>query len=79
MIYNEWTIGEVVTVDEVDWDYDLHAFVVHWMGEAVTVSPPNLEEQADMIRQLDNGECPLGWETVKGNTIRCEILERLNE
>ena len=77
--FRDWTIGEVVTVDETDWDYDLHAFVVHWRGEAVTVVPSSLNDMQEMIDALDGGDCPLEWETGYGFTVRDEICERLGE
>lgn len=76
-VYRTWTVGDVVTVDEMGWDYDLHCFVVYWRGEGVNVVPGSLDDMQSMIDQLDGGECPLGWETGCGFTVRDEINERL--
>lgn len=76
-----WTIGEVVTVDEMTWEGDLHCFVVYWMGEGVSIIPDSMEEMQGYIDALDRGECPLDWKMKDGvgTIIRDEIEGRVME
>lgn len=63
---------DLVTVAEVEFDADLHAFEVYdkqgkYLG---MVSPACLEDMDVLVLDLDNGSCPVGdgWEDGAGNT-----------
>lgn len=69
----------LVTVQEVAFDYDLHAFdydlhafdVVNHAGAKLgTINPATVEEMNSLIAQLNNGTCPVAdkWEDGNGNT-----------
>jgi hypothetical protein len=64
-----WENGEI-TVSEVDYNYDLHAFDVY-VGDRFlgTVYPATIEDMARCIKALDDGEDPVsdGWEDGCGN------------
>lgn len=61
---------ENYTVNEVAFDHDLHEFEVVQNDEIVaTINPNTLENQAQIIADLDNGEDVDGWEDGNGNTI----------
>lgn len=58
-------------VREVEFDYDLHAFVVvRDSGEIVaTIIPPDLNAQKEIVEALNAGEGVDSWEDGMGNTI----------
>jgi len=58
-------------VIEVEFDYDLHQFqIVRNNGEIIaTITPPDLDNQNEIIKALDAGEEVDGWEDGMGNTI----------
>ena len=58
-------------VVEVEFDYDLHQFeVISDNGEIIaTITPPDLDNQNEIIKALDAGEDVEGWEDGHGNTI----------
>lgn len=62
----------LVTVQEVDFDYDLHAFDVynHAGAKLGTINPTTIEDMKSLIADLDNGACPVadGFEDGNGNT-----------
>lgn len=66
----------LVTVEEVAFDHDLHAFDVYNMHGAKlgTITPPTIEDMSDLIDDLNNGACPIinGWEDGNGNVCTLE-------
>lgn len=57
-------------VVEKEFDFDLHEFDVVKNGEVIaTITPQDLDNQAQIIEDLDNGEDVDGWEDGMGNTI----------
>lgn len=67
-----WT-REGYEVVEVAFDHDLHQFEVVQDGETLfTITPPDLENQAQIIADLDAGEDVNGWDDGNGNTIYVE-------
>ena len=62
-------------VVEVEFDYDLHQFeVISDNGEIIaTITPPDLDNQNEIIKALDAGEDVEGWEDGHGNTISITI------
>lgn len=58
-------------VVEVEFDYDLHQFeVISDNGEIIaTITPPDLDNQNEIVKALDAGEDVNGWEDGMGNTI----------
>jgi hypothetical protein len=64
---------EGYTVVEVAFDHDLHQFEVVQDGETLfSITPPDLDNQAQIIEDLDAGEDVNGWEDGMGNTIYVE-------
>lgn len=64
-----WT-REGYEVVEIDFDHDLHQFQVIKGDEVVaTITPNDLDTQAQIIADLDAGEDVNGWEDGEGNTI----------
>lgn len=65
-----WTRNGYKVV-EVEFDYDLHQFeVISDNGEVIaTITPPDLDNQNEIIKALDAGEDVEGWEDGHGNTI----------
>jgi len=65
-----WTRNGYKVV-EVEFDYDLHQFeVISDNGEIIaTITPPDLDNQNEIIKALDAGEDVEGWEDGHGNTI----------
>ena len=58
------------TVEERDFDYDLHKFVVVVDDEdAAEIVPDTVENMQDVISQLDAGEDAIGWENGNGETV----------
>ncbi|WP_339273759.1 hypothetical protein MKY59_21435 [Paenibacillus sp. FSL W8-0426] len=58
-------------VVEKEFDRDLHEFEIIKDGEVVaTITPPDLDNMAEIVSQLDAGEDVNGWEDGNGNTIR---------
>lgn len=67
-----WT-REGYEVVEVAFDRDLHQFNVVQDSEVLfEINPATLEDQAQIIADLDNGEDVNGWEDGNGNTIFVE-------
>ena len=58
-------------VREIEFDYDLHQYqVVRDNGEIIaTITPPDLDNQNEIIKALNAGEDVAGWEDGHGNTI----------
>jgi uncharacterized protein YkuJ len=69
-----WTRNGYKVV-EVEFDYDLHQFeVISDNGEIIaTITPPDLDNQNEIIKALDAGEDVEGWEDGHGNTISITI------
>lgn len=66
-------------VVEVEFDHDLHEFMVLAKegGEVfATITPASLEDMASIIEALDNGEDVNGWEDGNGNTISTDAVEK---
>jgi len=60
-------------VVETALDFDLHQFEVVQDGETLfTITPPDLDAQAQIIADLDAGEDVNGWEDGNGTTIYVE-------
>lgn len=58
------------TVEEREFDGDLHEFDVVKDGEVIaTINPETIEDMQAIIEDLDNGEDVDGWEDGNGNTI----------
>lgn len=58
------------TVEEKEFNYDLHQFVVVKDGEVIaTITPETLDDMKQIIEDLDRGEDVNGWEDGNGNTI----------
>ena len=58
------------TVEEREFDGDLHEFDVIKDGEVIaTINPETIEDMQAIIEDLDNGEDVDGWEDGNGNTI----------
>ena len=67
-----WT-REGYTVEEREFDYDLHCFAVVVEGkEDQIITPDSIEAMESIIADLDNGEDVDGWEDGNGNTIYTE-------
>ena len=61
------------SVEERDFDYDLHKFVVIQEDEEdQEIVPDSLDVMAEIIHALDNGEDVDGWENGNGETIKIE-------
>ncbi|MCR8860382.1 hypothetical protein NQ113_24740 [Bacillus pseudomycoides] len=61
-------------VEEVELDYDLHAFEIVMDEEVIaTITPNTIEDMHQIIEALDNGEDVNGWEDGMGNTISIEV------
>lgn len=57
-------------VVEKEFDHELHEFDVIKDGEIIaTITPADLENQAQIVADLDAGEDVNGWEDGNGNTI----------
>jgi hypothetical protein len=58
-------------VREKEFDYDLHQYqVVRDNGEIIAIiTPPDLDNQNEIIKALNAGEDVDGWEDGHGNTI----------
>lgn len=69
-VFNTW-VRKGYKVEEVEHDYDLHLFVVTKDDGEVsgTICPATLEDQALIIKALNDGEDVNGWEDGMGNTI----------
>ena len=58
------------TVEEREFDGDIHEFDVVKDGEVIaTINPETIEDMQAIIEDLDNGEDVDGWEDGNGNTI----------
>jgi hypothetical protein len=61
---------EKCTVVEKEFNYDLHEFDVIVNDEVIaTITPDSVESMESVVKDLDNGIEPLGWEDGMGNTI----------
>lgn len=71
------------TVQEVEFDGDLHHFEVIQSvnGGAVhiaTIEPETIDDMKEIIADLDAGEDVNGWEDGNGNTISIEVEEEMD-
>lgn len=66
----------VVTINEVDFDHDLHAFEVYSPNEKLLgiINPDSVEDMHRIIGDLNKGACPVTdrWEDGNGNTCTIE-------
>ncbi|WP_077297461.1 hypothetical protein [Virgibacillus pantothenticus] len=63
-------VRETYTVEEKDFDGDLHEFEIVQNGKVVgTINPATVEDQEQIIEDLNNGEDVNGWEDGNGNVI----------
>lgn len=61
---------EGYTVEEREFDYDLHCFAVIVPGKKEQIiTPGSIEDMNSIIADLDAGEDVTGWEDGMGNTI----------
>lgn len=59
------------TVEEQEFDYNLHKFVVIQEDEEdQEIVPDSIEVMKEIIHALDNGEDVDGWENGNGETIK---------
>lgn len=61
----EWKFENGITVNEIEYDYDLHAFEVYHNEELLgAIYPADIEDMQECISKLDEGEDPIsgGWE-----------------
>lgn len=59
------------TVEEREFDYNLHKFVViQEDAEDQEIVPDSIEVMKEIIHALDNGEDVDGWENGNGETIK---------
>lgn len=70
-VYRMWDTSGRVKVEEIDYDYDLHAFRMSRGGRVVDVVPNSIEQMNEMIKELDEGACPSNdnWEDGNSNFI----------
>lgn len=70
-VYRMWDTSGRVKVEEIDYDYDLHAFKMSRGSREIEVVPISIEQMNEMITELDNGACPYndGWEDGNSNSI----------
>ena len=66
-----WTTTNGVEIEEIEWDYSLHAFLVRYNGEEKTVTPDSIEDMQSIIEALDAGADPIAerWEDGLGNPL----------
>jgi len=58
------------TVEEREFDYDLHCFAVIVEGKREQIiTPDSIESMSNVVADLDAGEDVQGWEDGMGNTI----------
>lgn len=58
------------TVEEIEFDHDLHEFNVVQSGEVIaTITPADLENMDVIIETLDAGDDVNGWEDGNGNVV----------
>lgn len=68
-VYKTWEFKNY-TVEEVDFDHNLHQFNVVQNDEVKEeINPETLPEQDLIINDLDAGRDVNGWEDGNGNTI----------
>jgi len=74
-----WT-RKLYTVQEVGFDYDLHAFdIINKIGDVIAnIVPSTIEDMDYIIECLNGGEDVDGWEDGMGNTIRVPKSEKNN-
>lgn len=66
-------VRNTYTVEEVEFDGDLHEFEIKRGDEVLAViTPATIEEMEQIIEDLDNGEDVNGWEDGMGNTINID-------
>lgn len=55
-----------------EFDYDLKEFVIEKNDHTIIVTPADLDQQEEMLKDLKQGSCPCcnKWEDGNGNTIR---------
>lgn len=67
----EWTFKNEITVEEIAYDGDLHAFEVSHNGKRLgSIYPDTIEDMKSCITELDAGHDPIsaGWEDGLGNS-----------
>ncbi|MET3505563.1 hypothetical protein [Halalkalibacter oceani] len=66
----------LVIVNEVEFDHSLHAFEVYDKKENFLglITPATIEDMEQIIKDLDNGSCPINemWEDGNGNVCNME-------
>lgn len=73
-IYDERYPADFIAIEEIEHDYDLHAFRVSYLGELIgTIYPDTIEQMDEIVTALDNNESPIGWEDGMGETISVGI------
>jgi len=65
---------DYIIVEEIEHDYDLHAFRVSYLGELIgTIYPDTIEDMDEIVTALDNNESPIGWGDGMGGTISMDL------
>ena len=74
-IYDERYPVDFIIVEEIEHDYDLHAYRVSYRGKLIsTIYPDTIEDMEEIATALDNNESPIGWGDGMGKTISIECL-----
>ena len=69
-IYDERYPADFVVIEEIEHDYDLHAFQVSYLDKIIgTIYPDTIEQMDEIVTALDSNESPIGWEDGMGETI----------
>jgi len=82
MNYKTYTVHDSrynteISVTEIDYDYDLHAFrVTHGDTDLGTVYPASLEEMEETRQAIEAGESPVGWDDGLGGQIKQPVAEK---
>ena len=69
-IYDKSYPDDYVTIEEIEHDYDLHAFQVSYLDRIIgTIYPDTIEEMDEIITAFDSKLSPIGWDDGMGGTI----------